>query len=164
MLMIESQYEKILKLFRTTSNPDERNTCLRSLGRAKDPELIQRTLGMLFSSEVKDQDVYLPATGLRSHPEGVDALFNWMTANWEELYKKLPPGLSMLSAMVSILTSSFTTPAQLARVEKFFAEKNNSGYDQSLAQSMDSIRSKIAWVKRDHGEVAEWLKANGYSG
>ena len=117
---------------------------------------------MLFGGEVKDQDIYMPAAGLRSHPEGIEALFDWMTENWDELYKRLPPALSMLGSMVTIFTSSFTNPQQLARVEKFFADKDTKGYDQSLAQSLDAIRSKIAWLERDRADVASWVKENGY--
>lgn len=105
----------------------------------------------------------MPAAGLRTHPEGIEALFTWMTENWEELYKRHPPTLPMLSSMVSLLTSGFTKPEQLARVEKFFDGKNNNGYDQSLAQSKDAIRSKISWLERDRQDVADWVKTNGYS-
>lgn len=117
----------------------------------------------MFSEEVKDQDIYMPASGLRTHPEGIEALFTWMTSNWDALYKKLPPALSMLGSMVNICTSGFTTKEQLERVEKFFADKNTNGFDKSLAQSLDAIRSKIAWVDRDRGDVAGWVKENGYS-
>lgn len=85
-----------------------------------------------------------------------------MEENWDELYKRLPPALSMLGSMVQIMTSSFTKPEQLAKVEAFFKDKNTNGYDQSLAQSMDSVRSKIAWLGRDRSDVAAWLKENGY--
>jgi aminopeptidase 2 len=124
--------------------------------------LIERTLAMLFGGEVKDQDIYMPAAGLRSHPDGIEALFGWMEGNWAELSKKLPPGLPMLGAMVTIFTSSFTTQQQLDRVEAFFQSKDTKGYDQSLAQSLDAIRSKVSWVRRDSEDVAGWLRANGY--
>lgn len=71
------QYEKVLDFYRNSNNSDERNTALRTLGRAKQPELIKRTLGLMFSGEIKDQDIYLPTSGLRSHPEGILALYNW---------------------------------------------------------------------------------------
>ncbi|KAK5991684.1 YscII [Cladobotryum mycophilum] len=148
------EYDQILEVYRASSNSDERNTCLRSLGRAKDPELIKRTLGLVFGDEVKDQDSYLPISGLRSHPEGIDALFGWMVENWELLYKKCPLHYR----------SGFTTQEQLDKVEKFFTEKDTNGYEMSLAQSKDSIRSKISWVERDRDDVASWVKSNGYSG
>lgn len=117
---------------------------------------------MLFSGEIKDQDIYLPTSGLRTHPEGINALFKWMNENWDELYKRLPPALSMLGSMVQIMTSSFTKQEQLAEVEKFFKDKNTSGYDQSLAQSLDGVRSKIQWLERDRSDVATWLAQNGW--
>ncbi|KIH90371.1 aminopeptidase 2 [Sporothrix brasiliensis 5110] len=159
----KDEYDAVLNFWRTSQNSDERNTALRSLGRAKDPELIKRTLELLSGKEVKDQDIYMPASGLRGHPTGIEALFTWMTENWDDLYKRLPPGLSMLGSMVSIMTSSFSRPEQIARVEAFFADKNTKGYDQALAQSLDAIRSKIAWVQRDGKDIAGWLRENGYS-
>lgn len=105
----------------------------------------------------------MPASGLRAHPDGIEALFSWMTTNWDLMHKRLPPGLSMLGTMVSIMTSGFTTSAQLSKLEAFFAEKDTRGYDQSLEQSKDSIRSKIAWVGRDRDDVLAWVKENGYS-
>ncbi|ROV99956.1 hypothetical protein VMCG_06258 [Cytospora schulzeri] len=158
----KDEYTKILDFYRKSKGGDERNTALRCLGRAKQPELIQQTLDLLFSGEIKDQDIYMPTAGLRSHPEGIEALFKWMVNNWDELYKRLPPALSMLGSMVQIMTSSFTKPEQLAQVEKFFEDKNKSGYDQALAQSLDGVRSKISWLARDKDDVAAWLKENGY--
>ncbi|KAL2262821.1 hypothetical protein VTK26DRAFT_9403 [Humicola hyalothermophila] len=158
----KEEYDALINFYRTSTNSDERNTTLRCLGRARDPELIKRTLDLLLNGEVKDQDIYMPTNGLRTHPEGIEALFTWMTEHWEPLIKKLPPTLSMFGTMVSIFTSSYSTREQLAKVEKFFEDKNTAGYDQSLAQSLDAVRSKVSWVERDRADVAEWLKKNGY--
>ncbi|KAH8905451.1 hypothetical protein BR93DRAFT_929714 [Coniochaeta sp. PMI_546] len=158
----KEEYEQIVNFWRTSTNSDERNTALRCLGRAKDPELIQRTLSMLFSGEVKDQDIYMPAAGLRSHPEGIEALFDWLQENWEQLIVKIPPSFSMLGSLVSIFTSSFTTKEQMEKVEGFFAGKSTAGFEMSLAQSLDAIRSKISYLERDREDVKAWLKSNGY--
>lgn len=117
---------------------------------------------MLFSGEVKDQDIYMPAAGLRSHPEGIEALFDWLQENWEQLIVKIPPSFSMLGSLVSIFTSSFTTKEQLEKVEGFFAGKSTAGFEMSLAQSLDAIRSKISYLERDREDVKAWLKSNGY--
>jgi aminopeptidase 2 len=95
---------------------------------------------------------------LRTFPEGIEQLYGWMTENWEELTKKFPAGLSMLGSIVSICTSSFTSPAQLDRIQAFFADKNTKGFDQSLAQSSDAIRAKSAWLARDREDVKAWVE------
>lgn len=85
-----------------------------------------------------------------------------MTENWDELQKRFPSGLSMLGSLVQIMTASFTKPEQLAQVEAFFKDKDTKGYDKSLAQSIDSIKSKISWLERDQKDVAGWLQENSY--
>ncbi|KAI0165045.1 peptidase family M1-domain-containing protein [Xylariaceae sp. FL1272] len=156
----KEEYNAILKIFRESNNSDERNTALRCIGRAKDPELIQNTLDMVLSSEVKSQDLYLPASGLRSHAEGVEALFAWLTTNWTEIYKRLSGNPPILGSMVTICTSSFAKPEQLEKVENFFKDIDTKAFDQALAQSKDAIRSKIAWLQRDRDDVANWVKEN----
>jgi aminopeptidase 2 len=152
----------VLDTYRKSKNSDERNTALRCLGRAQDPELIQRTLSLPLGGEVKDQDIYLPISALRSHPQGVEALYTWMTENWDKLVQRLPAGLSMLGSMVTICTSSFTSQKDYDRVKEFFDGKSTKGFTMSLAQSLESIQAKSAWLGRDRDDVASWLKQNGY--
>lgn len=156
------QYNTILNEYRTAKTNDERNTALRSIGRAKSPELIKRTLSMPLSDEVKGQDIYIPLSGLRSHAQGVAALWEWMKENWDALEKKLPPGLTMLGSVVSICTSGFTHADQIDQIKEFFDKKSTKGFDQSLAQSLDSIKAKSQWIERDSEDVKSWLQNNEY--
>ncbi|KAI0176375.1 peptidase family M1-domain-containing protein [Hypoxylon sp. FL1284] len=159
----EEEYDAILNFYRKSTNSDERNTALRCIGRAKNPALIQRTLDFVLGGEVKSQDIYLPTSGLRSHAEGIESLFSWMTKEWPEIYKRLSGNPPILGSMVSICTSSFAKQEQLDKVEAFFKDKDIEFFAQPLAQSKDAIRSKIAWLARDRNDVATWVKENGYS-
>jgi aminopeptidase 2 len=156
------EYEAVYNEFQNAPTADEKNVALRCLGRAKSPELIQRTLGLALSDKVKAQDVYLPIASLRTHAEGVKALWQWITSNWEPLVDRLPPSLGMLGTVVQISTSAFTTKAQIADIEKFFAGKSTKGFERVLNQSLDSIKARSNWVERDAEVVKAWLKENGY--
>lgn len=155
----KKEYDIILDIYRHSKNSDERNTALRCLGRSKDPELIKKTLTLPFGGEVKEQDVYMPLAALRTHTEGTEALFGWMTENWEELSRRFPAGLSMLGTIVSLCTSTFTRETDLERIQKFFETRSTKGFDQGLAQSLDSIRAKSAWLARDREDIKAWTEA-----
>jgi aminopeptidase 2 len=99
---------------------------------------------------------------LRTHKDGIIALWKWMTENWDVLEKKLPPALSVLGSVVSICTSSFTHEDQAAEIRKFFADRKTKGFDQSLAQSLDAIKAKSIWVERDGADVKQWLEQGSY--
>lgn len=158
----EAEYNALVNEYETAKQSNERNAALRSLGSAKDPTLIQRTLAYTLSKHVKSQDLYMPISSLRGHKEGVVALWAWLQENWEVLTKRLPPGMSMIGDIVTIATGSFTKQEQLAEVEKFFSERSTKGFDQDLARSYDAIKAKINWLGRDKEDVEQWLKENKY--
>ncbi|KAK9487097.1 peptidase family M1-domain-containing protein [Lipomyces starkeyi] len=158
----EAEWEVIHQTYLNPINTDEKNTALRNIGRSKDPKLIQKTLDLILGGTVRPQDVYLPMGGLRSTKEGTIALWEWVKLHWDELEKLLPPGLSMLSSVVSLSTSGFASEADVQDIEEFFSKKNTKGYDKGLAQSLESVRSKIQWVARDREAVKGWLKDNAY--
>ena len=102
----------------------------------------------------------MPISALRTHVEGTEALYGWMTDNWEEIAKRFPAGLSMLGSLVGMCTSGFSSLKDVERVQGFFADKNTKGFDQALAQSLDAIRAKAAWLERDREDVKAWVNAN----
>lgn len=158
----EKEYDTILARYHSAPTADERNTCLRVLGRAKSPELIQRTLGLALSGEVKMQDVYMPLGGLRAHREGIERRWEWMCSVWDELVKRLPPSGTMLSSVVGMCVGGFTRTAQVERVKEFFKTRDTKGFDRALDQTLDSIKAKNSWLERDGDELRVWLIRNGY--
>ncbi|KAF4968813.1 hypothetical protein FSARC_3841 [Fusarium sarcochroum] len=158
----EAEYNAIVKEYETAKQSSERNTALRSLGFARDPALIKRTLEYTLSDHVKTQDLYMPLSALRAHKEGILALWGWVKENWDLLTKRLPPGMSLLGDMVAISTSSFTQSEQIADVKSFFEQKGTKGFDLELAQSLDSIKAKQNWLARDKEDVKQWLSQNKY--
>lgn len=158
----KENYEKIYSLYENPVSTDEKLAALRTLGRFKEPELLERTLGYLFNGTVLNQDIYIPMQGMRTHKEGVEALWSWTQKNWDELSKRLPPGLSMLGSVVMLATSGFTSLDIKKEIKQFFDNRSTKGFDQSLAQSLDTITSKAQWVNKDRDVVITYLKEHGY--
>ncbi|PWW73107.1 hypothetical protein C7212DRAFT_354068 [Tuber magnatum] len=138
----EKEWDVIHNAYLNGRTSDERNVALRTLGRSENAENIQKTLGLCLNDEVKEQDIYQPISGLRAHAAGTEALWAWTQENWEILVMKLPLGLSMLGGVVRTCTGGFTSEEAIAGIEKFFEDKDQKGFDRSLAQSLDGIRAK----------------------
>ena len=156
------EYDILLNEYHTAQDADERNTALRSLGRVKDTTLIQRSLDLPLSEDVKGQDVYMPISGLRNDKQGIEMLWEWMKKNWEPLNVKCPASLGMLGSIVQISTGGFTHQDQLNAVRAFFDGKSTKGFDRSLEQVSDGVTAKARWLQRDGKDVEEWLTENGY--
>jgi len=68
----------------------------------------------------------------------------------------------MLGSIVSICVAGFTHSEHRKTVEDFFDSRSTKGFDKYLAQSLDSLKSKAAWLERDAEDVKKWLKEEGY--
>ncbi|EZF25689.1 hypothetical protein H112_02004 [Trichophyton rubrum D6] len=158
----EKEWQTVFDRYKNAPTSAEKNTALRCLGSCEKPEIVQKTLDLTLSEEVRIQDIYMPMSGLRSHSAGILARWKWLQDNWEPLTKRLPPAFSMLGSVIQIACASLSTESQLKEVEEFFKDKDHKGYDRSLEQSLDSIRAKAGWLSRDRGDVESWLKTNGF--
>ena len=157
----EKEYDVLLNEFRTAKDADEKNTALRSLGRAQTKALRTRTLGLPLSDEVKAQDFFAPLAGLRDDAEGIEMMWAWFKENFEAIKKKCPPALSLLGYVVTITTSSFTRTEHIVAIQEFFEGKDKMGFEKKLEQSLDGVRAKASWLERDSEDVKAWLKGEG---
>lgn len=131
----EEEWNAVWTIYQDAPTADEKNTALRALGRSKKPELIQKTLSTLANGDVKNQDLYLPLSGLRVHAAGIQAKFDFMCSQWSEIVKKLPPYGNMLAAVVTSCTSGFTTEEQAGKIEAFFKTVDTKVSPASIAAS-----------------------------
>ncbi|PWY81700.1 hypothetical protein BO94DRAFT_496063 [Aspergillus sclerotioniger CBS 115572] len=154
----ESEYNIILEEYRTAPTSDDRITALAALGHARDPQLVERTTSMLLSEEIRLQDIQVPMTTLRTHPNGISGLWRWMTQNWPVVKQRLSSGLVVLTLVIGLCTSRFTTDEQREEVEFFFRKNGTEGFDKALQQSLDEVRTKTRWVERDGEDVRKWLE------
>ena len=158
----EKEWDVLFNDYKSTKDSSERISALQSLGRTKNEKLIERDLTLPLSDDVKHQDLYYPIAHLRETPQGINALWQWLTTNWEGIKVKAPPTLTMLGTIVKICTTSFTKQEQLEQVQAFFKGKDLKGFKRSLEQALDSSRAKISWVERDREDVRAWLEKEGY--
>lgn len=153
------EYEVLVKTIKDHSNsPDVRNTALRTLGYAKDPELMKQTLAMMDSKDVKDQDIMYPLIGLGTHKEGIEAMWAHLRENYASIDKRLPNSVgSLKSAVIGVMTGGFTSLDKVEEISEFFKDKDTKAFNKKLEQVQDGIRSKHNWVNRDRQDVSDFL-------
>ncbi|CCG82092.1 Aminopeptidase 2 [Taphrina deformans PYCC 5710] len=156
----EAEYEVLLETFHDhTNGSDLRNTALRTLGYSTDPKLMQRTLSMVETDDVKSQDLMYPLVGLSTHKEGIQALFKYLTENYATIDKRVPNSVgSLKAAVVGIMTSGFTTVDKVEEIQRFFADKDTKAFNKRLEQVYDGIRGRSNWVARDREDVKNFLQ------
>jgi len=151
------EYEAVLNIYKTAELHEEKIRALRALGLAKDAALTKRTLEFGLSPDVRSQDVFYVIASTASFPEGRQATWDFIRANWATFDSKFGEGGFLLPRIISLTCSDFTSEEKAVEVEQFFKEHPCPAADRTIKQALESIRAGTKWLLRDRDGVAKWL-------
>jgi len=149
-------YDAVLKLFENPKTPSIKVAAIRGLTNAVDPALQARTFNMIQTS-VRNQDLIYFFRGFATNPESFNALRKFFEDNYDSIHTRLETTFSMKYIVESVY-SRFTKEEDRARAEAFFKDKDTGKYNQALAQALDGISAKAAFIKRSSADMVTWLE------
>ncbi|HEY2745384.1 MAG TPA: M1 family metallopeptidase, partial [Polyangia bacterium] len=142
----------------TATTPDERDRFLRALTFFSTPQLVDQTLALSLSKEVRSQDAGRLLTTALGHPWARRAAWTFVKTRWGELAAKVPANL--LGRVVGSV-GGFCDRQMLGEALAFFADKQLPGIKRRLAQAKEDGEQCIAWKAREATPLSDWLRARG---
>lgn len=158
----QAVYDSILKEVLAPSSVDGKEIAVFALGKAKKEKLIKDNLDLLLSGKVAVQDLHTLAASLASNPSARWAFWQFIKENWAAIYSLMSGNMVILDRFVKLSIVNFSSKKAYEDIESFFADKDTHGFERSVGQGLDVIKSYAAWVERDGESVAAWLKEHGY--
>ena len=150
----EKVFETLVRLFRESDSPDERNQLCSALGCVRDASLIHKTIEFAFS-EVRSQDLSRVLLALSQHKLGRQAVWRAFQEKFDSIMQRYS-GTAALGQMMINCFSPFPSQEIADEMKSFFA-KNPTGLDNTVSQVIESIRLKSAWLKRDSDAIKSYL-------
>lgn len=151
----EKTFNAMLCLYRETENAVAKNTLISALGSVRDVKLIEKTLDLCFSDDVRSQDTLYPLGSLACHKQGRQAVWQFFQKNLSvflERYEKT----TYLSNLVKNILSSHASEEVAQEIESFFKE-NQIGLDLTVSQVTESVRLRAKWLARDRDAISSYL-------
>jgi puromycin-sensitive aminopeptidase len=151
-----STHEKLRTLARETTLQEERMRLHAAMCRAKDPVLLQRTLDMLLSDEVRPQDTVGLLGVMAGNSAGRHLTWEFIKDHWEELDRRYGSGGFGLMRLVET-TGHFTNMEDYQDVAKFFQNHPIPAATMALERSLERIGVNIRWLQANREELTRWL-------
>ncbi|KAF8232360.1 hypothetical protein L208DRAFT_1272750 [Tricholoma matsutake] len=153
------EYEAVRKVHDKPKTPTSRISAILAMGATEDPELMQETFQFILS-KARDQDVIYFFRGLSVNSKARRPLVHFFKDEYDNLYKRFEANF-MLKSLVEMSVGPLSTGKDYAEVVEFFkAGIYISKYSQGLAQSLDSIRAKAAFIEVSNDGRECWYCAN----
>jgi aminopeptidase N len=155
-------YEAIKNEYLTTTSIDGREITLQSLGRVQTVELAQDYLQFGFSGKVAVQDMHSVGVSLANNAKVRNEVWTYIKANWPMIRERLGGNMVVLERFLRMCLQKYVSFEIESDIEKFFQDKDNTGYDRGLAVAGDTIKGNAKYRERDAEKVRSWLSAHDY--
>ena len=140
-----ADYEKFYAKFKTAQTPQEETRYLFALGSFRRPELIDRTLQMTISGEVRTQNAPYVMRGILLNKDAREKAWSFMKAHWEEMLRRYPDNSipRMCEGIIGLVT-----PELEADVRDFFAKHPVKQGGKQMEQHLERLRIAVACKER----------------
>ncbi len=151
-------YEAMHNLAKGEQFQEERLRLYGALTRFGEKRLLQKTLELTLSSEVRSQDsVSMLTQAAMNRKNGLRLTWDFIKDNWKELDRRYGSGGFGMMRLVSI-PGGFTTPEEKAEVEEFYKTHPVPSATRSIQQTLERIDLNIKWLEHNRKGLARWFE------
>ena len=149
-----SDYELFVSRYKSAATPQEEQRYLFNLGAFRDRGLLQRTLDMTLTPEVRTQNSPFLIGSLMTNLDGGDLAWSFVKAHWSEMIERFPDNthVRMLAGITSL-----STPELASDVRAFFQSHTVKQGQKTLDQHLERLSINLAFRERESS------KLGGYS-
>jgi aminopeptidase N len=148
-------YDKVLDRMKKASSPEELGQLQGILVSFDDPKLLDRTLQLSMTPDIRSQDAIAVMAAVMTNPAGARMAWDFVREHWADIEKKL--GGYNGSGRLVAATGSFCDPELRAQVTDFFSAHPIPDAERTLRQSLETIRNCIDLKSQQAAPLAAWL-------
>jgi puromycin-sensitive aminopeptidase len=149
-----SDYELFISRYKEAATPQEEQRYLFNLGAFRDRGLLQRTLDMAMTPEVRTQNAPFLIGSLMTNLDGGDLAWSFVKTHWDEIVQRFPDNthVRMLAGITSL-----STPELAREVGQFFKTHHVKQGQKTLDQHMERLQINLAFHQRESSKLAGYF-------
>ena len=152
----EQEYLKLRDLYAAAPFQEEKDRIFKALCSFRDKNLLERSLEMAFSSQMRAQDRFKAVSFVWANPIGRDLAWDFVKKNWESITKTFAGG-HLYSRFIQP-SVHFVDGKKALEIEEFFKKNPSIGLERTIAQVAEQIRANDLWLKRDKDNISTFLQ------
>ncbi|KAL0580690.1 Aminopeptidase 2 mitochondrial [Marasmius crinis-equi] len=151
-----AEFDATKKIFEKPKTPTARAAAIAALTSTQDEEMLKEVME-LTRAGARDQDVVSFFRGWSQNHKARKAGSAFFKTHYDEFFKRFSETYT-LKYLVQESFAVLSTEKDLQETLAFFEGKETSKYSLALAQSLDSIRARTAYINHSTDDLKKWLK------
>jgi puromycin-sensitive aminopeptidase len=136
------------------ASPQEEQRYLFSLANFEDRGLVQRTLDLAMTPEIRTQNAPFLIGSLMGNLAGGELAWEFIKAHWDEMVARFPDNthVRMLAGITAL-----STPRLVPDIEAFFSVPRVRQGQKTLDQHLERLRINLAFREREASKLASYF-------
>lgn len=152
----EHTFDRLLSMHNASTSSEERMKLAAALTDFKQPELIQRALGLTSTDAIRLQDAIFWLAYSFGNRHARKQTWDWMAENWGWLSQNL--GTDLAFYRLPLYAARAASNADfLPTYKQFFESVKTPGLERSINQGCELIEWQSAWRTRDQAAIKAFL-------
>ncbi|XP_056454635.1 aminopeptidase N-like isoform X2 [Gadus chalcogrammus] len=109
---------------------------------------------------IRKQDATTVITSIASNREGQDLAWGFVRDNWNYIYTQYGVGSFNFAALISGVTTRFSTAEELQQLVEFKQKHSATGFgsaELALNQALERTQANILWLQQNKQDVLQWF-------
>ncbi|KAJ7109179.1 peptidase family M1-domain-containing protein [Mycena epipterygia] len=142
-----AEYEAVMQIQEKPKTPTAR---IYAMGTTQDQTLLDQTFSYILTKS-RDQDIMYFFRGLQSNALARRQLATFFKDNYE-------PASSTFTQYFYSSFGTLSTKEDYESIVEFFKDKDTAKYSMALAQTLETIQTRIAYIERSSDDLIQWLE------
>jgi len=147
-------FDKLQKVYETSTNPELQEGALRLLAEFENPELAKRALDYAVSGKVRNQDAAIQLAIALEMDATRELAWNYIKTNWDKVQTQLTTDMG---GMLVGSTASFCSAEARDNVQSYFSTHKVAASDRALKHSVERINGCIEFRALQEPNLKKWL-------
>ncbi|KAI5890288.1 uncharacterized protein SCHCODRAFT_02631407 [Schizophyllum commune H4-8] len=150
-----AEYHKMMEVFQKPKTTTYNVAAISAMCSTRVLALLEETSDYVLK-ESRDGDMTRFFRELQGNPSARRMLISLLKENYDTIYKRFE-GTFSLGRIIQCPIEALSTKKDYEDTKAFFADKDTSKYDMSLAQALDSIKARYLYISRSTEDLNRWL-------
>ncbi|XP_029430472.1 aminopeptidase N-like [Rhinatrema bivittatum] len=163
----EKEWDFAWEMFQNATVAAEADKLRSALACSTQPWILNRYLKYaLDPNKIRRQDATSTITSIASNVIGQTLAWDFVCANWKELFTQFGGGSFSFSNLITGVTRRFSSPYELKQLEQFKKDNEQIGFgsgSRALEQALEKTKANIKWVQENKDAVQKWFEAEAWS-
>lgn len=155
----KTEFDKLLSFYESTSSAQEKVKLASALCSFEQVELIEKSLELIKSNQVKLQEVSYWVAYCFFNRHARDMTWQWFKENWKWIVDKFGTDIMTIASFPNYPARVFASKELEKEYAEFFEKNKIPGLERPVKQGIEAIEWQTLWRERDEQKIADYLKA-----